>query len=100
MVAILSDFTFTAVHIPGMENVAADALSRLNFQVFSSAAPKCGCEFPGSSKGLLTSSSVPTLDKKWQNLLKHSLSINTQKTYRSADKLFLEFVACWALWME
>ena len=39
ILAILNNFSFTVVHIPGMTNTAADALSRFNFQAFADAAP-------------------------------------------------------------
>ena len=39
MIAILGDFTFTAVHIPGVVNKHADALSRFKFQEFANAVP-------------------------------------------------------------
>ena len=37
--AIFYSFTFSATHIPGVHNIHADALSRLNFQAFHRAAP-------------------------------------------------------------
>ena len=39
LAAILHSFTFTAVHIPGVKNKEADALSRFDFQAFFNAAP-------------------------------------------------------------
>eukprot|EP00112_Aurelia_sp_Birch-Aquarium-sp1_P013521 Seg2871.1 transcript_id=Seg2871.1/GoldUCD/mRNA.D3Y31 product="Polyprotein P3" protein_id=Seg2871.1/GoldUCD/D3Y31 len=39
LAAILHSFTFTAVHIPGIMNREADALSRFEFQAFFNAAP-------------------------------------------------------------
>ena len=37
--AVLHSFTFHAVHIPGVYNVHADALSRFNFQLFRASVP-------------------------------------------------------------
>ena len=39
ILAILANFTFTAVHLPGVKNQLADALSRFDFQAFFEAVP-------------------------------------------------------------
>ena len=39
IMAILNNFTFTAIHLPGVQNRQADALSRFDFQAFFEAAP-------------------------------------------------------------
>ena len=40
LLAITLDFTFTAIHIPGVKNAKADALSRFDFQRFREIAPQ------------------------------------------------------------
>ncbi len=39
MLAVVYSFTFTAVHIPGVRNEQADALSRSELQTFFRAVP-------------------------------------------------------------
>lgn len=40
-VAARHNFTFQAIHISGVSNPVADALSRFNWQVFRQLAPEC-----------------------------------------------------------
>jgi hypothetical protein len=39
MLAAEYSFTFSAVHVPGIDNGKADALSRFNWQAFRKLAP-------------------------------------------------------------
>ncbi len=43
-IAIMSSFTFTAVHIPGVQNSKADALSRFDLQKFRELSPQATLE--------------------------------------------------------
>ena len=86
--AVTQNFTFTAIHLPGCENKAADALSRFNFQTFYKSTVMENMQCQTVPQDLLA---VSSLNQSWQHLLKNSSANNTQKTYSSAQKRFLKF---------
>eukprot|EP00795_Rhopilema_esculentum_P014765 gene14765-5872_t len=51
----------------------------------------CGYKFHCNPRGSPSASAVSTLDESWQTLLTQSLSVNTRKTYSSAQKQFITF---------
>ncbi|XP_065058040.1 uncharacterized protein LOC135685877 [Rhopilema esculentum] len=58
---------------------------------FLSGCPNCGYKFHRNPRGSPSASAVSTLDESWQTLLAQSLSVNTRKTYSSAQKQFITF---------
>ena len=83
LAAILHSFTFTAVHIPGIKNKEADALSRFDFQAFFNSAPTANRAPERIHVEMLNYLLFPP----WINLG----TKNTQQTYSSAQKKFISF---------
>ena len=70
----LFQFEFSAEHIPGVQNVAADALSRDNLVLFSSFLPQATqVQIPASLLDLLLIQRPDWGSVNWINLFRDSL---------------------------
>ena len=69
---MISSFTFTAVHIPGKFNQAADAFSRCQFQVFRRLFPNADFEATPIPSGLVLKLLSP-LDQKRKTLMNYEM---------------------------
>ena len=93
------DFWFTASHIPGKLNRAADALSRNNLSVFFQQAPQVDSQPYHVHQSLvsLLSQNITWTSEYWIKLFKDTLQLAaglmpaTHKTYLSAEKRYLNF---------
>ena len=80
------NFTFTATHIPGLDNSIADSLSRFQMDRFRSLAPSASP----------TASAIPPIGDEHlrgpvQRYLHASLAPSTRRTYQAGVKHFLTF---------
>jgi hypothetical protein len=67
----------TAAHVPGKDNVAADALSRNDYTRFSSVVPQCRCPpspIPPALRDMLLLSRPDWTSPSWRRMFKDSLN--------------------------
>ena len=84
----LFQFEFSAEHIPGVQNVAADALSRDNLVLFSSLLPQATqVQIPASRLG------ISELDQCVQGFFANGLAPATWTAYHSFANRYLGFCA-------
>ena len=83
-------FSFESTHIPGIENVAADAISHNNLALFCSLFPHTQqVTIPQSAMSLL----VTGLDNFVQELFDRALSASTRAVYQTGWRQYLGFCA-------
>ena len=69
-------FQFSVVHVPGLSNTAADALSRNNLMLFASLFPQVKpCTIPQSLKDLLVTAMPDWGSTSWTNMFRLSLKV-------------------------
>ena len=97
--AAFYQFSYSAHHLPGVSNVAADALSRGNMSLFFSFFHRLSLH--GSPWRYLScyclGLGVAGLDRAVQEYLMTSLSPNTLRSYRSAVDGYIQFCRCLGL---
>ena len=89
---LLYDVTIKAVHIPGVLNNAADAISRNHPQVLHQVLPSAlplPDPIPPSLWDLLVRDQPDWTSVNWRSLLASCLANSSRKTYTAAQKVFL-----------
>ena len=80
-----------ACHIPGVQNIIADAISRNNMSVFFSRPEAAGPPSRKHSPGAAPRLDIQGLCKVVQQLFSAGLAPASQRNYRSGTNWFLEF---------
>ncbi len=58
----------------------------------STCCPNCGFQLDSSTNSFSTAALVPSLNQEWPHLLNNAQAASTNKSYKSAQRTFLEFV--------
>ena len=92
------EITLRAAHIPGVDNVAADAISRDNLILFHSQVPAARpspTRLPPAALSLLVPQQprldIPGLDSVVQELLTSGLALSTHRVYQSGRNRYMCF---------
>ena len=81
--AVIYGFNFMAEHIPGVQNTAADAISRNNLTLFHSLIPQVRCSIiPQPVIYLLVTKKPDWGSKEWTQAFKASLTREFQRPHR------------------